>query len=382
MPAPTRRARAGIVSTKAIDSDAVRAWTALADRAAEPNPFLRPELVLAAAGARAPEIHLAVVRDAERWLACLPVVRRPGWGRLPLPCLAPWLPEYAYLATPLIDADALDFAIGALVELLARDRISAAVVLDPIDPLGPVGRGLRTAMAAAGHAPVVYADFERADLRRRAQETYLQEAVSGAGRKKLRKQSRVLAEALGAPLTVADRSSEPAAVEAFLDLEAAGWKGEQGTALASRPSDAAFFRAACAGFAASGMLELLALEVDGRTVAMQCNFIDGREGFGFKVAYDPSLERFSPGSVLEVEAIGRFHRATAPDRIDSCAAPDSPLVNRLWPDRRRLQTLLLPTRAPQARLLGPAVRAEHAARTLRRRVRRSAVAARSGGSPS
>ena len=36
---------------------------------------------------------------------------------------------------------------------------------------------------------------------------------------------------------------------------------------------------------------------------------------------------------------------------DSCAGSENFAVNRMWPDRRRMQVLLLPTCAPSARLL-------------------------------
>ena len=43
---------------------------------------------------------------------------------------------------------------------------------------------------------------------------------------------------------------------------------------------------------------------------------------------------------------------------DSCAAPDNDLMNALWPDRARVQTVLLPTGARRARLLRSSLRLE------------------------
>lgn len=375
---PSSPLRAELIDARRVDPAGVAAWSALSDRAAESNPFLRPEFVLAASRERSDPVSLLVVRSGDRWLGLLPVRRRARWRRLPLPCLGPWLAEYAFLATPLVDRDAVRPVLDALLGFAERERRAAALVLDPVDPGSPVGRELGEALRARGVDPVVHADFTRAELRRRAQSTYLDEAASSSRRKTLRRQARALARELGSPLEVVDRASEPAAIERFLAMEAAGWKGEQGTAMASVDRDAAFFRSACAGLAAAGRLQLLALEAGGRTAAMQCNLVDGRDSYAFKVAYDPDLSRFSPGALLEVEAIEVFHREMSADRVDSCAAPDSSLINRLWPDRRRLQTLLVPTGAPHARLLRPAVRAEAAARRLRRAGRRarSAAAAR------
>lgn len=374
-PFRSRGLRVALVGAQSVDAAGRRAWAELADRAAEPNPFLRPEFVLAAVRSREPQIALAVVRESGRWLACLPVRRAPRWGLLPLPCLGPWLVDYAYLGTPLVDRDAVPAGVDALLELVARERVAAALVLHPLDPAGPVGAALLAGARDRGAEPVVHAEFERAELRRRPEQTYLEEAVSSASRKKLRKAARTLAGELGAPLEVVDRTAEPEAAGTFLELERAGWKGEAGTALASDPADAAFFRAACAGLSAAGRMEIVSLEGGGRVAAMQCNLLDPPDLYAFKVAFDPELARFSPGAVLEVEAIERFHSAVAIERADSCSAPDSELMNRLWPDRRRLQTVLLPTGAPHARLVGPAVRAEAAARRVHGRLRRSRAAA-------
>ena len=111
---------------------------------------------------------------------------------------------------------------------------------------------------------------------------------------------------------------------------------------------------------------------------MQCNLRDGGVLFAFKVAYDPAFARHSPGALLEAEAIDVFHEDPELVVVDSCAAPDSSLVNRMWPDRRRLQTLLIPTGAPHARLLGTALRGE----VLTRRILQRPRAPRRGhGSP-
>jgi CelD/BcsL family acetyltransferase involved in cellulose biosynthesis len=380
--APTVEAGLFVARPAALTVAEIAAWSDLADRAAEPNPFLRPEFVLAALERRrGGDVELLVVREGDRWLACTAFRRAERWRWLPLPFLAPWLPEYTYLATPLVDRDAVAPASEALVRALARERRAAALVLDPVDATGPVAAGLIAAAAARGLAPVVSARFERAALRRRPANTYLEEAVSSRGRRKLRSRARKLRQALGPGAGVADRSADPTAPVEFLALERSGWKGEAGTALDSTPGDATFFARMCADMAAAGRLQILALEGGGRTAAMQCNLVDGDVMFAFKVAYEPALAHLSPGVALEIAAVEIFHERMTAVLADSCAAPDSALINRLWPDRRALMTLLLPTGARTARLVGPALRAEAAARRAYHRLRRAVKAGRDQTAP-
>ena len=72
---------------------------------------------------------------------------------------------------------------------------------------------------------------------------YLEKSLSSSTRKKLRQHRRRLSEQ-GALTSVV--VSEPQAVrdalEQFLALEAAGWKGQRGTALLNDKTDAAFMR--------------------------------------------------------------------------------------------------------------------------------------------
>ena len=56
--------------------------------------------------------------------------------------------------------------------------------------------------------------------------------------------------------------------EAFLELEAAGWKGRRGSAILSDERVARFARAAVAGLAANGLASISALYVEGRPVSM------------------------------------------------------------------------------------------------------------------
>src|SRR5439155_13614414 len=120
------------------------------------------------------------------------------------------------------------------------------------------------------------------------------------GHTRLRRLRRAFERELGAPLEAIDRSGQPEAVERFLALEASGWKGRRGTAMASRPGHADFFREMCAGAGSAGRLELLSLEAAGQVLAMKCSLFAGDGLFYLKAAYDEAHARYSPGVQLEL----------------------------------------------------------------------------------
>jgi len=87
---------------------------------------------------------------------------------------------------------------------------------------------------------------------------------------------------------------------------------------------------------------MLALVVGGRTVAMKCNVLAGAGSYAFKITYDEDYARYSPGVLLEMENIRRFHSRGDLQWMDSCADPGNWMMNRIWPDRRRIATLVVP----------------------------------------
>src|SRR5947209_10253722 len=103
-----------LLTTSSLEPTDVEAWERLAAAAAQPNPFFEPDFVLAAAEGRGEPAALLVVRAGRDWIACLPVERRAPWRSLPLPCLSPWLPAYAYLGDPLVDRDCIEDAVAAI----------------------------------------------------------------------------------------------------------------------------------------------------------------------------------------------------------------------------------------------------------------------------
>lgn len=366
-PRGSRAVTSRFLSTEALTHRDREMWRRLADRAVEGNPFYGPEYVLAAARGRREHALLLVSETEREWTMCLPVRRAQSWQRLPFPCLGPWLPEYSYLATPLAERNHLEESAAAMAQALASERCAAMLVLAPIDPSGPVGAALTAAFAARGLTPAVYRDFARAAVRRRTEQTYLEESLRGRRRKELRRLRRALEREAGGEVVTVDRSGESGAWHAFLRLERLGWKGDLGTAIGSNEGDAAFFLRMCAGMHARGQLQVLALEAGGETVAMQINLLHGDVTCAFKVAHDPAWSRWSPGVLLEVDGLVLFHDRMTATTLDSCASPHNTLLNRLWPDRRRLQELAVPTGAPLGALVGPAVRSIDGVRRLRRR---------------
>ncbi|WP_143861863.1 GNAT family N-acetyltransferase, partial [Nostoc linckia] len=215
--------------------------------------------------------------------------------------------------------------VGALLSFLAS--AGAAALEAPLVPDGPFATALEA--LAAGHPTFVL------DAHRRAVLTVAPPPLS----KEHRRLARRLGErgALGFASTATGHGLSEA-VEAFLALEAEGWKGRRGTALAMTPATRSFFEAAVTDLAARGGAQIDMLLLDGRPIAAGLVLTAGPRAWYLKTAYDEAFARFSPGLLLS-HAIGAAAiTAKGVELVDSCAIPDHPMIDRIWPGRMALTT--------------------------------------------
>jgi CelD/BcsL family acetyltransferase involved in cellulose biosynthesis len=351
--------RTEIVPLETLTDADVASWRELAASSLEPNVSFEPDFVLPVADViDRGGVGVLRVLDGADWIACMPVAAGRRWKGLPMRALSGWQHLYSLLGTPLVAADRAEDAIAAMLAGARRHARASLVVIDLVTAGGAVARLAHESLDAQKGSSLQMARGDRAVLRRRADEDYL--AVGTKHRREWQRQRRRLASLLDAEVVAQDRSQDPGAVEDFLRFEAEGWKGEAGTAFASLPGHREIFVGICDRYRTAGRLQLLTLEAGSRRLAVKCNLRAGDEIFCFKIAYDEGLAKYSPGMQLELENMRIFHQETNARLIDSCAAFDHPMINRLWPDRRKLEILAFTAAPVRGRValgtLGAAVR--------------------------
>lgn len=333
-----------VMNGRLIPADAapprfVQAWRDLARSAADPNPCHEPEMVLTAARHldRPGSLTIAAVGSDDRLTACLPVWSGRYWNRLPVRAVSTWQHAYSYLGTPLLDGDAPVAAAGALLDLLSRAHLGRLLVLNTCPTGGAVADALRTAAAERGTR--VYADWEVERAIASASDPS-RVALRGKHLKDLRRTRRKLEAELGAPLTLTELTPDDAAIAAFLKLEASGWKGGAGSALACGHEE--FFRELCEAFGREDRMRFMALQSGGRAVAMLCTMRAGDQWYWFKIAFDETYGASSPGRQLMLDVTDRLATSPSGTVFDSCADPRNETINQLWTGRRAFATLLVP----------------------------------------
>jgi CelD/BcsL family acetyltransferase involved in cellulose biosynthesis len=315
-------------------------WDALAQWAAEPNPFHESWYVLPALRAfDTPRKVALLCLEADGQLAgILPVRRESRYYGHPLPHWSGWLHANAFVGTPLV---ARGFETIFWRELLswcdANAKGALFLHLAQLPSDGSLHEALRHVLAEQRRPAATVMLEERAMLHSDlSAEDYLEQSLSGKKRKELRRQHRRLAEE---GELASERLTGPDGLagwtEEFLLLERRGWKGAAGSALACDPRTKELFRKALAGAARRGRLERLAIRLDGRPLAMLANFLCPPGAFSFKTAFDEDFARFSPGVLLQRENLEMLARPGIA-WADSCAAAEHPMIDHFWRERRTI----------------------------------------------
>jgi CelD/BcsL family acetyltransferase involved in cellulose biosynthesis len=97
---------------------------------------------------------------------------------------------------------------------------------------------------------------------------------------------------------ITDPADVPAAMEDGLRIEAAAWKGAEGTAILCDPVVTEFYTRLAKREAELGQLRLCFLRFRGKRIAFSYLLYKGKKLYGIKIGYDPEYHAYSPGNML------------------------------------------------------------------------------------
>ena len=369
-------------------------WDTLSAHALVENPFYARQYVLAGLRTidRDTPLEALAVRGPERDLRGLfPYQRR----RFPFANADGACNVYQPTCTPLVHRDHAAAVVEAWLDAtLAREGLPRRWQLRHVDLDSKLTALLDAALARRGLRSVAVNTYQRPRLTRLdgGLDRHLANVLSKSRLKDLQRNLRRLGE-LGTVRFERAGASELVArrFEQFLAMENAGWKGESGTAILARGSDADFARAAFMprnGQPATVSIDTLLL--DERPIAFSINMRARDTAFTPKCTYDENYRRFSPGFLLEYFVIEAFYAGDGVSEMDACTTSDGHVIAGFWNSAKPVGTLIVGPNNWQTAALAFSAEATHAVRerlkvALRRlplrRWAKSLAAARAEGRP-
>jgi CelD/BcsL family acetyltransferase involved in cellulose biosynthesis len=365
--APPRRARPSkLVPLARWLADPDSDWDAVADVASAPNSFGERWFVEASLRhlPHPPQGAMLAVRDEGQLIGLMPVFTAARYGRMPVAHVQNWQHYHCFYGAPLVRRSFEPFFWARVLETLD----TTAHPFLHVAGLEADSR-LATSLLAARRGSAIVHRSQRAILKRTSDARTFYETVV---RKKKRKEIGRLKARLNELGTVSHRrfSTDDALdawIEAFLALEASGWKGHgHGSALANADDTRAFLRDALTGAMRAGRLDMRRLDVEGRAIAMLVNFRCPPGAFSFKIAFDESFARYSPGVLVQLDNLDVLDEPGF-EWMDSCAVEGHSMIESLWPERRALVRITVPLKGVRKRAIFGACRLLETASAARRR---------------
>jgi len=278
-----------------------------------------------------------------------------GTRRFPLPHLRAFRSRHSYLSGLLVDSTVASEVIEAWIAYCTGKAFHwHGIDFGYWQADGKSEQLVRSIAPQHGATWHEYERMSRAVLYPpQAGEPYIESQLSTNRRKDARRCMRRLGDISPVAWTPLQGAAvDEACIDRFLELERAGWKGEQGDALLSNSHDEQFFREMVRGFAGAGRALFAELRVGERVICSTSNFISGRAAFAFKIGWHRDFAKMSPGTLNEVEMIRQAPSLLGKlDFFDSGASQDS-YINDLWVDRRPVSSSFLVTTSTSRIMLG------------------------------
>jgi CelD/BcsL family acetyltransferase involved in cellulose biosynthesis len=297
----------GVETRASTDDDR---WESLARRSGA-TPFMWPGWIRAWCDAfGGGELELLTIGDQGRFEAAMPVLRKRGV----VASASNWhTPSFEPIAS---DEATLDALLDAALDQ-SRTRLDLAFV-------NAAGTGRRCAdLARRRGFTVIERTIERSPYLETEGdwEAYRADRSSKFWRDTRRRARRLQEQGEVAFESVTGGTRLDERLDDGFRVEAAGWKGSQGTAISSSSTTEGFYRQIAHWADERGWLRLWFLRLDGRAIAFVFAIVHEHVHYSLKVGYDPEFRSHAPGRLLHerilrdafTDDIRRFEFLGSPD---------------------------------------------------------------------
>ncbi len=357
------------------DEDAQVLTDRLAEVSGGSNLFFEPVLVNAAAGRISGSglSHLILFEqigeDRTAKLAIPFVHAKAGFPSVPV--LQAFSHPFAPLSLPLAEQSDMEEVADKFASLLLRLELKETLVFEDFPTDEPLGALLVNALGAAGFSTRIVSRKMRAVLHpdsgnRDGEPSWL----SAKRRRENSRLYRKLSELGKVEFEKAEKFWDVLVrFEEFLLLETRSWKGRKGSSIHIIRKTAAFARQAVSDLAAKGRATIFSLRIDGKVVASLIMLRSSNRYYPWKTAFDENYRSCAPGMQLMLRTTMHLLSTPGFEQADSLAREGS-WMDRLWPDKLALGTLVVSKDAAALEKAVTAIKRLDRAKNLAKRILR------------
>lgn len=320
------------------------AWADLAQNTSTPNPFYAPTFFLPATKNVSHKVRwkIFVVQEQEtkKLTGFFPFTVHKNsyfFNEFSL-----WKTPLNFLTTPLIRAGHEEHVWKAVWSQVTQQGNKCDLLRFPMNQAsGRIHQELQTLIRNELLVTFETEHYARAQLEQgMPYEQYIKHSIGGRHLRNYRRLLRNLKKEGEVEFRVSSQGDEAASwANWFIELEASGWKGAEGTALRNIQGQADFFHELVKLGFQDLSVQMVGLFFNDHPIAICCLLLSQQGAFTYKIAFDEDYKKYSPGVLLELEMTETFLDEQRLDWLDSCAVPNHPMINRLWGERRSIQDL-------------------------------------------
>jgi CelD/BcsL family acetyltransferase involved in cellulose biosynthesis len=300
---------------------------------------------------KAYRLFIAIDANGE-WYGVMPIARAHHFGRIPVRNWRNLKNPNQFIGLPLIKKGQETEFWSALLTAL-DDVPSGAFAFYPttLPKDHRITKALITHCHLEGRSIEVISSYLRAAINTDLNfSAYWNKAVSKRRQKRISTLEKQLERDHG-PIQydlVTDTASLDRWINEFLVLELAGWKGLNGSAIASSSDSTLLFRCVVRSAFAEGAIACIALRAGEQPIAMSSYFITDGHGYGFKSCFDQNFSRYAPGILLIREIMTVLDNGQL-FYFDSCSGANETMISDIWLERREIIDLCIGLKGHRAR---------------------------------
>lgn len=315
-------------------------WENLTQHAAEKNIYLFPWFIEASISLlEEKKSQIISIYNDNMLIGLFIVTKDIGYAKLPFIFYRTALHADQFLATPLVHRDFADQFATGLCQWL--DNCPASISMQLFTLLSAdslVYRAIQKICTLQNRPLIVTKENTRAVIKPQNHSVESAwNALSKQRKKSITRANKKLSQAGNVKI---ERLDKPEALEqwleGFLQMEHAGWKGENKSSTLAIAEDAVYFRTMVRSAYVQKALNFFRLTLDGNPITYTLDLLSEPYGYCHKSAYDETYRNYSPGVILEYESMKYYLSNKGFDLIDSCTAPDNDMLNSLWPGSREI----------------------------------------------